>query len=492
VPRSHRIGIPGRLQADGSELVPVAVGGLTAALPRGVEVVAVCLLHSDLNADHERTVAEHLRAAGFDAVASHEVSPEHREYERTVTTVLDAALRPLCRSYLGRLQPLASEVHVMTSAGGAARLPDVEDHPTRLLLSGPAAGVRAAAAVAAANGFPTAVSFDMGGTSTDVCLLLDGVPEPSAALEVGGRPVRKPSLDIHTIGAGGGSIAWLDDGGALQVGPRSAGAVPGPACYGRGGEEPTFTDADLLLGRLEGVELASLGRPDRDAAERAMRRIGGDPAGVVQVVDHAMAQAVRLVSIERGVDATELALVAFGGAGPLHACAIAGLLGMAAVIVPARAGVLSAVGLLTAPLQVDLVQSWPAPLDHAGLPGARDALAAEAVRQLAAPAGGAVDVATWVDCRYAGQGHELRAADPEHFHAVHERRNGFARPDEPVEVVALRATARAWAESSGATAQDRRPVVGPAVLAEHDCTIWVPPGWSGVPGADGALVLRRA
>ena len=254
-----------------------------------------------------------------------------------------------------------------------------------------------------ANGFPDAITFDMGGTSTDVCLVLDGAPAPAAQRSIGGYAVRFPSLDIHTIGAGGGSIAHLDPGGALLVGPGSAGADPGPACYGRGGTEPTVTDADLVAGRIPADTAFGGLALDREAAARALASAGVTADGVIQVVDASMERALRAVSVERGVDPRALALVAFGGAGPLHACALADALDMAAVIVPARAGVLSAVGLLTSPIQRDLVRSWPTPLDHTALADARRRLAAEASKLVGRDA----DTTTAVDCRYAGQSHEL-------------------------------------------------------------------------------------
>ena len=388
VARRHRYGVRGRLAADGSELEAVTPEELPAI---EAEAVAVCLLHSDLDAGHEVAVAAHLRGLGHDVTCSHEVSPELREYERTVTTVVNAYLRPACRSYLQGLAGLAPAVSVMTSAGGLVDLAFAADRPAALLLSGPAAGVRAAAAIAVANGFDGAVGFDMGGTSTDVCLIEGGVPDPSPSLVVGGYPVRLPALAIHTVGAGGGSVAWIDPGGALQVGPRSAGAVPGPACYGRGGHEPTVTDADLVLGRIPSdASLPGIGLLDVDAARAALERAGMEATDVVTVVDAAMVQAIRVVSVQRGVDPATLALVAFGGAGPLHACALADELGMAAVLVPARAGVFSAVGLVAAPLQRDLVRSWPTPLDHRGLDAARTELADQAVTALAGRAGTAL------------------------------------------------------------------------------------------------------
>jgi N-methylhydantoinase A/oxoprolinase/acetone carboxylase beta subunit len=353
-----------------------------------------------------------------------------------------------------------------------------------------------------------------------------------------------PSLDVHTIGAGGGSIARMDPGGALVVGPESAGADPGPACYGRGGERPTVTDANVVAGRLpEEVEFPGLGRLDADAARRALGKGEVSAAGVLAVVNASMVRAIRRVSVERGIDPRGLALVAFGGAGPLHACALADALGMPAVVVPPRAGVLSAAGLLAAPRQVDLVKSWGAPRDHAGAVAAMGTLAEAAAAQLGpadrgrstecrgddtfhsgqrgegAPADpgrstecrgddtfhsgqraegattAAIEVETLFDCRYAGQGHELSVAMIEGFGAEHQRRNGFARPEAPVEVVALRASARLPSPVQLGDLPDpggRSGVVtGPAVIAEADCTIWVAEGWKASVGGGGAWVLTR-
>jgi N-methylhydantoinase A/oxoprolinase/acetone carboxylase beta subunit len=461
----------------------VAVG---APVPDGAEAVAVCLLHADLDPAGEQAVADDLTA--HDVTCSHEISPEFREFERTSTTVINAYLRPVCRAYLQRLAALAPEVLVMTSAGGLVPVADAADRPAALLLSGPAAGVLAGAAAAVAAGYPDAVTFDMGGTSTDVCLVIDGRPEPAAQRTVGGLPVRLPSLDVHTIGAGGGSIARIDAGGALAVGPRSAGAEPGPACYGRGGTEPTVTDADLVAGRIPAdAAFPGLDRLDMDAARVALDRARVDSEGVITVVDAAMVQAVRRVSVERGVDPRHLALVAFGGAGPLHACAIADELDMAAVVVPPRAGVLSAAGLVGAPTQVDLVRSWPEPGDHDS--------AAAALEQLARDAGPADEIFPSVDCRYAGQSHELTVPSVDDFAAEHERRNGYARPGAPIEVVALRVSARTVSPTPVQGLPDpgeRAPAAGPAVLAEQDCTVWVPGGWTAEVGGGGSWILQRS
>jgi N-methylhydantoinase A/oxoprolinase/acetone carboxylase beta subunit len=518
VDREHRYEVGGRLGADGAELEPLDVSSLPE-IAEEVDEVAVCLLHSDLDPRHEQALTDALVATGRRVSCSSAVSPEFREYECTVTTVVNAYLRPACEDYLGRIAELAAEALVMTSAGGLVPVSLAADRPAALLLSGPAGGVLAGAAAAAAAGFPDAVTFDMGGTSTDVCLVLDGAPAPAAQRTVGGFPVRLPSLDIHTIGAGGGSIARIDTGGALVVGPESAGASPGPACYGLGGKEPTVTDADLVVGHLPfDAVLPGLGPVDIDAALAALDGAGVDAEGVVAVVDAAMVQAVRAVTVARGVDPRGLALIAFGGAGPMHACAVADALGMAAVVVPARAGVLSAVGILTARRQADLVRSWPAPLDHDGLAQARYDLARAAARavldlpdevharvlieagtnlaSVAVQDGPRVVVELSVDCRYRGQSHELTVATPADFAEEHQRRNGFSRADAPVEVVALRASARLPAPLAleglpTAAGPPRRPAVGPTLLAEADCTVWVAEGWRAEVGGGGAWVLRR-
>ena len=494
VGRDLRFEVGGRLAADGSELSAVPLDAVPV-IPERAEAVAVCLLHADLDPGHEASVARILRQRGHDVVASHEISPEFREFERTVTTVVNAGLRPRCRDYLVRLDDLADEVSVMTSAGGLLDAPTAAQRPAALLLSGPAGGARAGAAVAAACGYPDAITFDMGGTSTDVCLVRGGEPALATTRHVGGHPVRFPALDIHTIGAGGGSIARIDAGGALTVGPASAGAAPGPACYGRGGTEPTVTDADLVAGRIPLDASFGTLELDRGAAATALERAGVDADGVLAVVDASMERALRAVSVERGVSPGSLALVAFGGAGPLHACALADAMGMPAVVVPPRAGVLSAVGLLAAPPSRELVRSRAHPPELDGLDDDLRAIAEDA-RTLG---GGRddVEVATAVDCRYAGQSHELTVPELADFHAEHERRNGFARPDAPVEVVAVRATATrppVLAVTDLAVPEHRRgfaPVTGPRVITEPDCTIWLADGWRAELGAAGALVLRR-
>jgi N-methylhydantoinase A/oxoprolinase/acetone carboxylase beta subunit len=484
VARSARYEAAERVAADGTVLRALDPATLPT-LDADIEAVAIAFLHADLHPGHEQIAGAHYRALGFDVTCSHEVSPEMREYERVVTTAANACLRPAARTYLIGLREVAPRVLVMTSAGGLVPIDVGAEHPAALLLSGPAGGARAAAAIAGACGFADAVAFDMGGTSTDVCLLRGGGPEPAPMRTIAGLPIRLPALDIHTIGAGGGSIAAIDAGGALAVGPRSAGAVPGPACYRRGGTEPTVTDADLVLGRMPaGVALAEIGELDVEAARRALDGAGVTADGVIALADTLMAGAVRAVTVERGVDPRGVALVAFGGAGPLHSCAVAEQLGIDTVIVPPRAGVFSAVGLLGAPERREVVVSV----------GAQevDIAAAEAsARARALLAGGTLELA--FDCRYAGQSHELTVRDVDDFAAEHERRNGYARLGALVEVVAVRAriTGPSPPGIEALAPRRREAVCGPAVIAEPDCTIWVAPGWSADVGALGAFLLRR-
>jgi N-methylhydantoinase A len=462
VPLERSFGVRERLGPEGT-LEPLDL----ASLPElDAEAVAVCLLFAFRDSTHERAVAEEVRRRLPEAhvVASHEVAPEFREYERASTTAVDAYLGPVLARYLRALAAGCAsaglrEPLVMRSSGGVATLDEAAAHPSWALVSGPAAGVVGAAFAARAAGVENAISLDMGGTSTDVCLIAGGVVERSTERAVAGLPVRLPSVDLHTVGAGGGSIARLDEGGALRVGPESAGANPGPACYGKGGAEPTVTDANLLLGRLPpalagGIEL------DLAAAERAMAGI--DPEDVVAVVNAEMLRALRVVSVERGHDPREFALVAFGGAGPLHACALAEELEIATVLVPEEAGVLSALGLAASEERRDSVRSYVVPLDEAGeLPTEGEA-----------------------DLRYAGQSFELTVPlGPqlaESFHRAHEERYGYADRDRRVELVAVRTAETRPGPEIELEAGERREVSGPHVLELDGSTAWIPPGWVGV------------
>ena len=468
VPLERCFGVEERLGPDGV----LRALNLESLPDMDAEAVAVCCLFSFRDATHEAAVADELRRRlpGARVVASHEIAPEFREYERASTTAIDAYLGPALAGYLKALSARCAEAQlpepfVMRSSGGVATIAEAAAHPAFALLSGPAAGAVGAALAARAAGITDAVSLDMGGTSTDVALIKGGVVERGVERSVAGFPVRLPSVDIQTVGAGGGSIAWLDEGGALRVGPESAGASPGPACYGRGGTRPTVTDANLVLGRLPET-LASGLRLDPAAAARALGDL--DPEAVVKVVNAEMVRAVRLVSIERGHDPRGLTLVAFGGAGPLHACELADELELHSVLVPESAGVLSALGLAASDERRDFVTSYLVPLAEAPeLP----------------PDGEA-------DLRYAGQSFELTVPlGPDlagAFHRAHEERYGYADPSRPIELVAVRTAEvrRGPQVEGGATPVTH--VSGPAMLELDTATCWLPPGWVGVRDGKGA------
>jgi N-methylhydantoinase A len=492
----ERMGPEGVLVSLDEASLAAAVDALRAAK---VEAVAVCLLFSFLHPEHERRVGEALRAAlpGVTVSLSTELLPEFREYERCSTTAANAYLAPAVSAYLAEIEPPPL---VMQSSGGVADVATASARPAACVLSGPAAGVAGAAFVAGVSGFEDVLTFDMGGTSTDVATVLGGQAQVTAETVVAGVPIRFPMIDVHTIGAGGGSIAWLDEGGALRVGPCSAGARPGPACYGRGGEEPTVTDANLVLGYLgDGAVLGSEVVLDRAAAERVLAQLGLEPVeaalGVIRVVNANMARALRVVSVERGIDPRELALVAFGGAGPLHVCALAEELGIERVLVPAASGVLSALGLAVADLRRDYVgRSFEELEAQVDLPDAT--------------------VTRLVDARYPGQSYELTIEEGADFGAAHEQRYGFRLDGEPEivnrRVVAtlarpkpeLRAPVRAVQNSRRAYVDGEwlelpvhgpgAAVEGPAIVELAEATCLVRPGWVGEPDPAGTLVLERA
>jgi N-methylhydantoinase A len=473
VPLQRCFGVRGRMGHEG-ELEPLDLETLRDI---DAEAIAICLLHADRHPEHEQRVARELRGRNPAAhvVASHEVAPEFREYERASTTAADAYLGPVAGRYLSALAGACAaaglpEPLVMRSSGGVATPRQAAEHPATILVSGPAAGAVGAARLAALAGIENAIGLDMGGTSTDVCLVAGGRAARTSERAVGGMPIRLPSVDVHTVGAGGGSLVWRDRGGALRVGPQSAGADPGPACYGRGGTQATVTDANLVLGRLPerlagGVEL------DREAAVRALE--GFDPAAVVDVVNAEMLRALRVVSVERGHDPAEFALVAFGGAGPLHACELAEELGSTTVIVPEAAGVLSALGLVMSDERRDSVRSFLVPLQEAGdLPDEGEA-----------------------DLRYRGQSFELTVPLQRDlataFHRAHDELYGFADRDREIELVALRTADTRAAPQVDLVAQSQVAVDGPDVVALAGATVWVPAGWSGATDAHGTMILRR-
>jgi N-methylhydantoinase A len=483
--------------------------------------------------------------AGVHVSLSSEVLPEVREYERLATTAADAYLAPRLSDYLLALADRASGAglpppRVMQSSGGVVELEAASRLASSCVLSGPAGGVVGAAHLATAGGHPDVLSFDMGGTSTDVAPILAGEVQVRTDARVAGVPIRHPMVDVHTVSAGGGSIARVDAGGALRVGPRSAGAHPGPAAYGRGGDEATVTDANLFLGRLaDGARLGGDVVLDRDLAERALRRLG-EPAGldalqaalgVIRVANAEMARALRVVSVERGLDPRAFALSAFGGAGGMHACALADELGIARVLIPEAGGVLSALGLAISDLRRDLVGPLLARIG-AGEDAEVATRVAEGFASLERRARALLDeprIDRRADLRHSGQAFELTVpADGgmdeliERFHAEHERRYGYEMPEEPVELVALRVVATvpvdkpAFAAPAGGRdhVEGRRRVHvagrwqeipvhrrvrmgagselrGPAAVELEGATCLVEAGWHGRVDGVGTLVLER-
>jgi N-methylhydantoinase A/oxoprolinase/acetone carboxylase beta subunit len=475
-------GLAERLDAEGGVIQPIApadVDALAAAIQsRGADVVAVCLLHSYVNPVHERAVAAGLRAAGLTVSTSSEVLPEYREFERWSTTVVNAYVTPLIDRYLGRLEaalaatgprpqasglrpqassPKPARLSIMQSNGGSISASTARAGAVRTVLSGPAAGVVGAHAVAAAARMPRVISFDMGGTSTDVSLI-DGRIATTSDTRIGDFPVRLPVIDIHTVGAGGGSIAYVDSGGALRVGPRSAGAVPGPVCYGIG-EEITVTDANLLLGRLDaelffgGRMTIDSDRVERFAADLARRLKLSVPElaeGVVRVANANMERAIRVVSVERGHDPRRFALLAFGGAGGMHACEIARRLEMGTVIVPRHAGVLSALGMLMADVRRDYSASVLRPaaaMSSRDLEARLKPLVDQAARELGAEGFPAARraIERLVDVRYVGQSYEITVPFSADVRAEFDRRHqqlyGYSDPQRAAEIVNVRVNA---------------------------------------------------
>jgi N-methylhydantoinase A len=524
VPAELRFAAPERLTPEETlrALDPAAARALVQELAAAApEAVAVALLHSYADPRHEQLLGELIAELLPEAhlSLSSDLVGTFREYERTATTVLDAALSPLLERYLRRLADDVradglTEPQIMQSSGGLTEIARASAHAALTVLSGPAGGVGGALLLAGLAGERDVLCFDMGGTSCDVCLIEACQVAETAERTIAGRPLALPALDIHTVGAGGGSIAWRDSGGALRVGPASAGAEPGPACYGRGGTSPTVTDANLLLGRLpEDSPLAGGLRLDRGAAERAIGgladQLGIDtPAcaeGVLRVAESGMLGALRLVTVERGIDPRGFALMSFGGAGPLHACAMARELGISRVLCPRASGVLCALGLAAAAPRHDLSRTVLLRGDELSaerLREVRDALVADAEHALA---GERSRLRVAYELRYSGQSFELaveqgESVDPdtlrEGFAAAHEQRYGYRQDDGNVELVNVRVSV--WgaapelvvrAEQSDAFAPGTR-VAGPAVCALGDSTLFVPGGWFGEVDAHGTFVLE--
>ncbi len=534
----ERIGPEGVIEAMGAD-EPGRLAEMVRAA--GAESVAICLLFSYLDPGHERRIAEQLQRALPDVhvSASHRVLPRFREYERCSTTTIDAYLSPLLGRYLGRLTEAASATGlpqplIMQSSGGVATAPEAASAGAWSVLSGPAGGAVGAGLLAAASGDGDAIGFDMGGTSCDVCVIEDGEVRRTESRTIGGRPIQLPMVDVHTVGAGGGSIGWRDSGGALRVGPRSAGAEPGPACYGRGGEEPTVTDANLLLGHLTaGSRLAGGVELDAEAARSAVASLasslGLEPLetaeGIVRVADQEMVRALRVVTVERGIDPRGFALMPFGGAGPMHAAAIAAELGIGRILCPRAGGVLSALGLCASDRRRDTARTVM--LEGGSLTAER--IAAE-VEELVATAGelsGAEAPRVEYELRYAGQAFELTVPggarpDPadlvERFEAAHRDRYGHTDPEGTVVLVGIRLAIvspgprpRPTA-GSGELTETTRPVrfdgewldapalrgepsagtaaEGPVVFELPEATFVVPPGWSASVDEAGTIIAE--
>jgi N-methylhydantoinase A len=454
---NERTGADGIVEPLGED-EPNRLAGLLRA--SGAESVAVCLLFSYLDSSHEQRIAAHLRRElpGLHVSASHEVLPRYREYERCSTTVIDAYLSPLLGGYLGRLAEAAASVGlpqplVMQSSGGVAKAEEAGRAGAWSVLSGPAGGAVGAGAIARISGNGNALGLDMGGTSCDVCVIEDGEVRRTGSRTIGGRVIQLPMVDVHTVGAGGGSIGWRDAGGALRVGPQSAGADPGPASYGRGGTEPTVTDANLLLGRLAaGAELAGGVPLDEAAARTAVGKLAAElglgeletAEGIVRIANQEMVRALRVVTVERGVDPRRFALLPFGGAGPMHAAGIAAELGIGRILCPRAGGVLSALGLCASDRRRDTARTVM--LSGARLTAERIATEVEALAEtLGAAPGDEAEVV--YEMRYAGQAFELPVhgslrPDPgdlrERFAAAHEERYGHRDPEGEIVLVHIR------------------------------------------------------
>ena len=533
VAREHVIGVVERLGATGvvQALVPAEIQRVVQEVAmRRPAAVAICLLFSFANPTHERLLAEALRTAlpGTPVVASHELLPVFREYERASTTTVEAYLRPLVGAYLERVAGEAAgrgvpEFRVMASHGGTLAARQARERASALALSGPVGGVEGARLLGTQVGRQDLLTIDMGGTSADASIILGGEPLVQSAGEVGGIPVALPHVLIETVGAGGGSIAWVDQGGALRVGPRSAGAVPGPAGYGLGGRDATVTDAALVLGWLDTAHpLAADLRLDAGLAREAVAGVakvaGLDlercAEGIIEIATATMVRALRGVSVERGVDPRGTTLVAFGGAGPLFVCRLADSLGVRRALIPPHAGALSALGLAAAKARVEFTASLhhlAADLDQRGIERAYADLEARCREEL--PGGELRRVA---ECRYPGQGYEVAvaagsdgAATAAAFHRAHRARFGHADERRPVEIVNLRSIATGQAASvnlatraagKGAIRGRRAPLdevlagtrlEGPLMLDGGDATGRIEVGWQGVVHETGAVLLER-
>jgi N-methylhydantoinase A len=547
-----------RLNADGSVDVPVQLAGLDpviAAVQAGrYDAIAVCFLHAFNNPVHERAVLERLEAAlpGFPVTLSHQVSSEWREFARTSTTVMEAYIAPVVKRYLSTLMEelggalQGRQLHVMESNGGAMTAAAARNHPIQTLLSGPVGGNIGAEAVAATSGRPNLICIDMGGTSFDASLVVDGKPNLSNEAELEGLPIQMSIVDIHVIGAGGGSLAWLE-GGHIRVGPRSAGSTPGPACYGRGGTEPTVTDANAVLGRIDPANFAG-GRMTLDlgaartAVDRIAQALGMETEamaqGILDIVNAKMADAIRTITVRRGIDPRDFVLFAYGGAGPMQAVALAEELEIKEVIIPVHPGAFSAWGMLHTDVKHEFKQTfygrWDA-VDLDGLELAYQTLEARGRTHLLAEdiLGDKIQFARVADFRYVGQEYQIstpmpaaqadKAAVRTGFDAAYLQRYGHANAEATLEIVTLRVMAIGQLDRPGIVAPSAKPAaprrqrpvyfgglfhdtaiidrsslgeshgaVGPAIIEEPTTTTILPPGWKAAVIDGGHLSLTRA
>ena len=511
VPRALRLELPERVRHDGRIETPLdedAVRRAARALrAAGVRSVAICFLYCYVDPRHEQQARRIVEEEFPDAfvTCSHEIAPEFREYERLSTVVVNGYLGPVMAGYIARLGPRLADngirvpPHITQSNGGVMSFDMARAQPVRTLLSGPATGVVGGLEVGLLAGFRDLITFDMGGTSTDVSLIEDGRPKLAGELDVHGYPLKTPALDIHTVGAGGGSIAYVDAGGLLKVGPRSAGAVPGPVCYGLGNDEPTVTDANVVLQTLNPTHLLGGRMPiDRAPAEAAIARLArtlgldvmATAQGIVSVVTANMAKAIRVISVQRGHDPRDYTLVAFGGAGPLHAGRLARELEIPRLLVPRNPGILCALGLLLSDLKTNYAQTRLMVVDEASLPQMVDAFddlegraAAWFEREGIAPAARALR--RTVDMRYAGQNYELPVVFPEgaagaallgelraRFERAHEQMYGYVAAEEPIQAVTFRLEAVGVVRRAEIHAHPRATTdVNDAVVGRRD--VWL-------------------
>ncbi len=494
VSREDRHGVPERVLHDGSVLEPLTPDSINSLIQKlgNAESVAVCLLHSYANPTHELMVGQALRAAGFAVSLSSEILPEFREYERAATTVLNSYVTPLMKGYLQSLDdglPQA-KLRVFQSNGGSVSAKEASTQPVRTVLSGPAGGLVGAAALARLLGIERFISFDMGGTSTDVSLF-DGTLQYTTEGEAGGLPVHVPMLDIKSIGAGGGSIAFSDSGAALQVGPRSAGAVPGPVCYGTG-TELTVTDANLLLGRIDAAGfLAGTIELDEDRARHVATQVAKTAgttveqlaSAIVRAANAKMERAIRSVSVERGHDPRDYAMICFGGAGPLHACDLAEGLGIRTVVTPAQAGVLSALGMLVA----NCVRDYSKSVLASELDAAYAELETEARRDMQEQGFEAPRLIRTLDMRYKGQSYELNVPveKRQDFDRYHQQRYGYSHQGRETQSVTARI------QAIGETPPEDQPDLSTQSDHPRFASLHVPAGWQAREVTGGHTILER-